>query len=132
MPKRIMSSKLFIAVGLGGMLGAIGRYCVSIVVQSNSLFPIATLIVNLIGCFFLAYLLNSPAIKGFLSNEFFTGLTTGLLGAFTTFSTFASETVNLWNHSLALAVLYVMLSLIFGLLLAYFGYLMAKKGRKST
>lgn len=132
MSKRLTASKLYIAVGIGGMLGAIGRYNISIVIQTDSIFPIATLLVNLLGCFLLAYLLHSPAIRNRLSSEALTGLTTGLLGAFTTFSTFASETVELWSHNPFLSALYVTLSLILGLLLAYIGSKLAIKGRKST
>ncbi|WP_157998036.1 fluoride efflux transporter CrcB [Ornithinibacillus scapharcae] len=132
MSRRLMVLKLYVAVALGGMLGAIGRYSISIIMESDSVFPIATLLVNLLGCFLLAYLMSASAIKNRISTEVFTGLTTGLLGAFTTFSTFASETVVLWNYNPSMAVVYVLLSLLLGLLLAYGGFLLAKKGRRST
>lgn len=84
-------------VGLGGFLGATGRYLVDRAVQSTTglEFPLGTLTVNVLGSFalgmaatgLLKYGVTSPRLKLFLL--------TGLLGAFTTFSTFSHQSLQL-------------------------------------
>src|SRR5690625_5758956 len=63
-----------LAVGIGGILGAMGRYTVSLLFTSSTDFPFATLTVNLISCFFLSYLLNNEQIKSRLKPEAFIAL----------------------------------------------------------
>lgn len=82
---------------LGGGLGAVCRYAVTLWLQpvatdtGNALmFPAATLVVNLAGCFLLA-LLATWAARGSVSPAIQAGLAVGFLGSFTTFSTFAME-----------------------------------------
>ncbi|MFT7677940.1 MAG: CrcB protein [Planctomycetota bacterium] len=84
-------------VGLGGMLGALLRYGVGLVLQSlpGGAFPAATLMVNVLGCLALGYLLGSHGSDPRVSESMRLFLGVGLLGAFTTFSTFGVETVNL-------------------------------------
>jgi len=114
-----------LAVGIGGMLGAMGRYTVSLLFTSSTDFPFATLTVNLIGCFFLSYLLNNKQVKSRLKPEAFIALSTGLIGSFTTFSTFAVETIELMTRNFFLAAFYVVLSVIGGLGLCYLGFKVA-------
>lgn len=123
-----LSQKL-LAVGIGGVIGAVGRYTISLAFLEGGGFPFATLIVNLIGCFFLSYLLNNARIKSILSPEVFLGLGTGLIGSFTTFSTFAVETIELVQVSFFLAVFYVFISVIGGLILCYLGFKTASRRR---
>lgn len=108
---------------LGGGIGTLGRYGLATVLnaQATSTFPLGTLTVNVLGCLFIG-LLDA------LLNQFHWGtearlfLITGLLGGFTTFSTFGRETVFLaeQNH-LWLAVVYIMLSVGLGLLAVVLG-----------
>ena len=87
-------------VGLGGFLGSIGRYLLSGYVQHlirGSGFPYGTLAVNVIGCFFIGFLAHWVEACGFLSPETRLFVFMGLLGGFTTFSTFGNETMNLWQ-----------------------------------
>lgn len=121
--------RLYIAVGIGGMIGAVGRYSVSVLIDGSSVFPYATLMVNLIGCFLLSFLLNQVAIKQRLSPELFTALGTGMIGAFTTFSTFAVETVELADSRPFMALGYVLLSIIGGLAFCYTGMKVANRKR---
>ncbi|WP_047983712.1 fluoride efflux transporter FluC [Ornithinibacillus californiensis] len=124
MPNRL---NLYLGVGIGGVIGALGRYAISILFESDSYFPFGTLVANLLGCLLLGFLLNSPLIKNNVSNIVFIGLTTGLIGAFTTFSTFALETVHLAYHHLFLAFVYVGISVLGGIFLSFLGFRLANK-----
>jgi CrcB protein len=116
--------KELIVVGLGGFVGAISRYLVAGWVQnlSNSHFPFGTLMVNSIGSFVIGLLAGifqhaviSPQMRLFVF--------IGLLGAFTTFSTFSYETLMLLRSGAAWeAFLNMIASLILGLLSVYLGY----------
>lgn len=119
--------KVFLAVGLGGILGATGRYGISLLFHNTQGFPYPTLIVNLIGCFLLSYLLNQPAIKRKLPHNLFSALTTGLIGSFTTFSTLAVETVQLWYTNAAVAICYITVTICGGLALCLLGYTFASR-----
>ncbi|MGP4105460.1 fluoride efflux transporter CrcB [Virgibacillus sp. L01] len=121
--------KIYIAVGIGGMVGASARYGISILFWTNSGFPYATLIANLLGCFLLSFILHHDSIKRNLSPEVFVALGTGMIGAFTTFSTFAVETVELSDVSILLAASYIVLSILGGLLFCYLGFKLALKKR---
>jgi len=87
----------FTMIGLGGLLGAIGRYTLSEYVQRlfNSPFPAGTLVVNVLGCFFLGAVMHLIQSQGLFSVHTRMFITVGLLGAATTFSTFGHETVTL-------------------------------------
>jgi CrcB protein len=114
-----MSELNSVLVMLGGFIGAILRFLIGELVHSNQGFPFETLTVNLLGCFLLGglfpyYKVNHP--KAFLL------VGTGLIGAFTTFSTFSIETLNLLrNDDLPLAVVYVLSNVIGGLCLTMIG-----------
>jgi CrcB protein len=85
-------------IGSGGFLGAILRYYVSGYAQniSNSYsFPVGTLAVNLIGCFIIGVISKLADDLGLFSIETRLFLMIGILGAFTTFSTFGYETLSL-------------------------------------
>jgi len=81
---------MIIIVGLGGFIGAILRYLVSGWIQNGfTSFPTGTLSVNVIGSFFLSVILYLSENKGLFSEETRVFLTIGILGAFTTMSTFS-------------------------------------------
>ncbi len=122
-----MSVKLLLAVGIGGMLGAGGRYCISLLYGDTNGYPFATLTVNLIGCFLLPFLLNHPYAKQKLAPELLAALTVGVIGSFTTFSTLALETARLWNESVAMAISYILISFFVGLALCFLGYRIAAR-----
>jgi len=85
-----------LSVGLGGFLGAVGRYWLSGLVQRYSdRFPLGTLSVNLLGSFVLGLLATLFLEKVMINQEVRLFLLIGLLGAFTTYSTFSLETLNL-------------------------------------
>ncbi|WP_010647396.1 fluoride efflux transporter FluC [Oceanobacillus massiliensis] len=116
----------FLAIGFGGMIGAGGRYGISLFFDNAIVFPYQTLIANLAGCFLLTYLMNHSFIKSRLSPETFTAITTGIIGSFTTFSTLAVETVQLWTTSTFAAISYIVITFCGGLLFSFFGYRLSK------
>jgi CrcB protein len=88
----------FLLIGLGGFVGSILRYVVSGYVQqwSRSIdFPYGTLAVNVGGCLVIGLLTQLAEARGVLSPESRLLVFIGVLGGFTTFSTFGSETMNL-------------------------------------
>jgi CrcB protein len=106
-------------VAIGGFFGAIARFGVSNWIKRNypSSFPLATLLVNLVGSFLLGYMVG----KGWdASWNLLFG--TGFMGAFTTFSTFMLENITLHlNKQWKWLILYLGVSYTFGILLAFLG-----------
>ncbi len=95
-------------VGFGGFLGSVGRYLLSGYVQHLMIatgFPYGTLVVNLAGCLLIGFLSQWAGARGFLSPEARLFVFMGLLGGFTTFSTFSNETMNLWQAGASAAAL---------------------------
>ena len=85
-------------IGSGGFIGAVLRYYVSGYAQNLSgsvSFPVGTLAVNVVGCFVIGAVSKMAEDFGLLSIETRMFVTIGLLGAFTTYSTFGYETLNL-------------------------------------
>jgi len=85
-------------VGTGGFIGSILRYWVSGYIQqlSNSnLFPFGTLVVNFLGCLVIGFLSQIAEEYGAFTTESRALVFIGILGGFTTFSTFSNETLNL-------------------------------------
>jgi CrcB protein len=83
-------------VGIGGFVGAVGRYWLSGVIQdmaTRSSFPLGTLVVNFTGCLAIGLLSELAEARGFLGPDARALLFVGLLGGYTTFSAFANETV---------------------------------------
>ncbi len=105
--------KMLVAVAMGGALGALGRYFVVSQVGHwfGSGFPLGTLTVNIVGSFAMGLLIESMALVWSTSLEMRGFLAVGLLGAFTTFSTFSMEVVLLSQRGeMAQAAVYVVLS----------------------
>ncbi|PDY43650.1 fluoride efflux transporter CrcB [Bacillus wiedmannii] len=120
-----MKKLIYIIVGIAGILGALSRYYLSLTIHTswNHSFPLATLLINLAGCFLLAWLTTYIARLNILSSEVITGVGTGFIGSFTTFSTFSVETIQLINHSeWSIAFLYVSCSILGGLIMSGIGY----------
>ncbi len=108
---------------MGGAVGAVLRFSVSALLNqvATSSFPWGTLSVNLIGSFVLALLVS---VTGGEQNAWYFFLAVGVLGAFTTFSTFSVETFNLINTAgLGMGILNMVANLVGGLGLALSGYL---------
>jgi CrcB protein len=87
-----------IYVALGGALGSVLRYLLGTWTQSLSKsidFPYGTLAVNLIGCFAIGFLSQLAETRGAFTPESRAFVFIGILGGFTTFSSFGNETLNL-------------------------------------
>lgn len=112
-------------IGLGGFTGAVLRYGVSGLVQawSKSLsFPYGTLVVNLLGCLLIGMLSQVAEVRGMISPEARSFIFIGLLGAFTTFSTFGNDTVSLFRDGEnVLSYLNIGLHLVLGLSAVWLG-----------
>ncbi|MEH7418154.1 fluoride efflux transporter CrcB [Neobacillus drentensis] len=125
----------FLFVGIAGIIGALLRYLLGIYVGEWWFheFPLATLVTNMAGSFLLGWFTNFlPRFKS-LPPYVITALNTGLIGSFTTFSTFSVETVHLISAAKwGTAILYVLLSLWGGLLLCWMGYRLGLKTEEST
>ncbi|HMX75648.1 MAG TPA: fluoride efflux transporter CrcB [Anaerolineales bacterium] len=85
-------------VGFGGFIGSILRYLASGYVQQISKgmgFPYGTLTVNVVGCFIIGFLAQLAETRGVFTTESRLFVFVGILGGFTTFSSFGNETFNL-------------------------------------
>ena len=114
---------IYLAVGIGGIIGALLRYF--ILIWFNHLgysYPIGTLCVNLIGCFILGYLQGIAKVYE-LPGWLVTGVGTGIIGSFTTFSTFSIEVTQFIKEGFIIpACTYILASSIGGYILAYTGF----------
>ena len=91
---------LLLLVGIGGFIGAILRYSASGFIQNGmASFPLGTLGVNVIGSFFLGFVMYASEYQGIFSEETRVFLTLGILGAFTTMSTFSYESFKLLENN---------------------------------
>lgn len=100
----------FLWVGLGGAIGSIFRYTLSLLPIKSS-FPILTLITNLLGAFIVGVVVGLFE-KQYLSSQIHLFLKTGVCGGFTTFSTFSLETLTLLeNGMIFMAIVYVFISI---------------------
>jgi len=114
-----------VLVGLGGALGSILRYLAGMWFQtaSKSLdFPFGTLAVNLIGCFAIGFLSQLAESRGVFTSEARALVFIGIIGGFTTFSSFGNDTFNLTRaNGLWRALLNVGANVVIGLILVWFG-----------
>lgn len=115
-------------IGIAGAIGAICRVGIGRLFKDVSDFPMSTLTVNLIGTFILC-LLSAGALQRITADkQIQMAVTTGFLGSFTTFSAFSIETVSLMQDGqLMLAVLYMAVSVIGGLAIGLFGFMIGRR-----
>jgi CrcB protein len=122
---------LVVGVMVGGALGALSRYLTTTVVQGLvqgnawASFPLATLLVNVVGSFMLA-LLTEMGLRGWVAPAWRVAIGTGFLGALTTFSTFELESHLLVRQGeLLRAGLYIAANLVLGYLAIVLGRALA-------
>ena len=91
---------IWLLVGFGGFVGAILRYWLSSLIQSSFItFPAGTLGVNFLGSFLFALIMYASEYRGVFNEETRICLTVGVLGTFTTMSTFSYESIKLLEQS---------------------------------
>ncbi|MEZ5046819.1 MAG: fluoride efflux transporter CrcB [Chitinophagaceae bacterium] len=114
--------KSFLLVFLGGGLGSLLRYAISLLpISTSSLFPYKTFFINCIGSFFIGVLMYY--FQALQSNTWKLLLATGFCGGFTTFSAFSFETLQLFQQQQYLiAILYILLSILLGIGCCVLGY----------
>ena len=118
-----------VLIALGGALGAVSRFLVGNAVSKaiGSALPYGTFVVNVMGCFAMGLLMTIIVDRELLPASWCLFLCVGLLGGFTTFSSFAYEGLMLLNEGRLLAVLtYVGGSVGLGLVAAAAGVLFAR------
>lgn len=110
----------FLFVALGGALGAVARYAISLIPVKTA-FPVLTLITNIAGAVLIGFIVGVTDKKANTSTEAVLFWKTGVCGGFTTFSTFSLEAYKLFeNKAYVLGGVYVTLSVcccILGILL---------------
>ena len=112
------SAALIVAIAAGSAVGGVARFVLSTVVQDrwSTSFPAGTLVVNVLGCIALGFISYLVLETGEFSPTTRALLTTGFCGGFTTFSTFAMETIRAAEEgALQRAMLYVGSSVFAGL-----------------
>jgi len=106
---------MLVAIAVGGAVGALGRHFVNVAMGSllGTGFPWGTVTVNIVGSFLMGVLIHMLAVSWNVSPEMRALLTVGVLGAFTTFSTFSLDVVTMYERdALILAGVYVVVSVV--------------------
>jgi CrcB protein len=118
-----------VLVGIGSFIGGVLRYELSSWVYKaldNPWFPYGTLVVNTLGCLVIGWLAGLAEARAFFTSEVRLFIFVGILGGFTTFSSFALETFALARDTQNVAALAnIGLQLILGLLAVWFGNILA-------
>ena len=123
--------KKYLVVAFGGMLGSILRYEIktNVVFDVHNTIPFDTLFINIMGSFLIGFILTTIGLRFLKQREVLKlGIITGFLGGFTTFSTFCKEVANIMlEGKYYYCFLYIIISIILGLAVTYFGVWLAKK-----
>ena len=119
-----------ILVGLGGFFGSALRYAFSGWIHrslASEWFPYGTLAVNVFGCFAMGFLAGFEENHGVFTHETRLLLFIGLIGGFTTFSSFAYETFYLArNAAYVAAVANLIIELVLGVFAVWVGHMLAR------
>ena len=119
----------FLYISLGAILGANARYLVGqwAAVQFGVAFPYGTLLVNVIGCFVIGLFYELGETRILITPELRLFVAVGFLGAFTTFSSFGNESINLLRSGdLLMGVVNIVGSNLLGLLAVVAGIALAR------
>ena len=120
----------FLIVAIGGAAGAVARYAVTLGVALfwKKEFPLATLLINVSGSFILGLFATFAAEKTMIDPAWRLLVTTGFVGAYTTFSTFEYETQRLTESgALSWGIVNVLTSVLAGYLAVQLGVMLARR-----
>jgi len=111
-----------------GFLGGLARFEINEYLPKVGDFPLATLIVNLLGCYLFTFLVKNYMVARHSNSKLILGIGTGFIGAFTTFSSFMLDADNLLiAHDYLGLMTYVLLSVVGGLIFAGLGMAHGRK-----
>lgn len=98
-------------VGLGGAIGAMARYVISLI-PIKTVFPYLTLMTNLLGALLIGFIVGFATLRG-TQEKWVLFWKTGICGGFTTFSTFSLEAYQLYEKgNTGFSILYMILSVV--------------------
>lgn len=120
--------KIILIVSIGSLAGGVSRFLLDQYLHKYLpvYFPFGTLIINITGCFLIGIILTLSA-RGFITPQMRFLLATGFCGSYTTFSTFAYESISLLTDKEYLYMgIYAVVSLIIGLFATYVGIILAR------
>ena len=120
---------VIVGVALGGAVGASARYLLDRFIEqrSEAVFPWATFAINVTGCFLIGLIIETLVDRHHLPAWLRVGLVVGVIGGYTTFSTFAQEALALLeSDDVAVALAYTAGSVVVGLLAVYAGTLLGR------
>ena len=121
--------RVYLAIAIGGVLGCWARYAITNLVHAiyGRDFPLATLSINVVGSFLMGFIFIVTLERLTIAPYLRIGIMTGVLGGFTTFSTFAMESLLLAEQGEAgKSILYIVLSVGLGIVGAFFGAFIAR------
>ena len=116
-----MDVRMVLLVGLGGAIGSMLRYLATEIIPSNHI-PYGTISVNLVGSMLLGIMFGAIAADVIINQNYVLLFGTGVLGAFTTMSAFAMDTVTLSEDELSKTVIYITITIFGSIGFAWLGY----------
>lgn len=118
-----------VVVAIGGAIGSVSRYLIGNFISKNyhGSFPMGTFLINILGCFLMGFFMSALIQKELTDTTWRLFLCVGLLGGFTTYSSFGYEALTMMTQGKTLmAGMYAGCSIVVGLFAAITGMLVAK------
>ncbi len=120
--------RLPIAISIGAIAGALGRYYLNLAISNwwGTSFPWGIFVINVSGCWLMGLIYGLTTMRVInISTELYVMLTTGFLGAYTTFSTYGLDVIKLLAEKWIWGIVYATGSALFGVISVRLGIIMA-------